>query len=109
MRHEVYNLETPNSVAAGTAQPCEFLHEKTVQVFGTFVATVQIQARIAPPAGTTNNDWVNIGAPLMVPGLVPIADLNGNPLAVTHVRANVTAFTSGDPQAVLGGFSSRTD
>jgi hypothetical protein len=87
-------LVVPTSVAAGAWVNCESLKDGWVTVFGTFAATVQIQYTVA-----TDSDPVNIGAALTAPGQVQI------PLRVKKVRANVTAYTSGTPQAVLSSES----
>jgi uncharacterized membrane protein len=83
-------LAVPTSVAAGAWLTCDSIKDGWITVFGTFSATVQLQYTVA-----TDADPVNIGAAITAPGQVQI------PLRVKKVRANVTAYTSGTPQAVL--------
>lgn len=62
--------------------------EKTIQVFGTFAATVQAQGTID---GST---WVDVGSSVTAPGLINISE------HVTALRLDIT-YTSGTIQARL--------
>lgn len=84
------DLDVPASIAAGAWLSCESLSNLCVSVFGTFVATVQVQYTVKGDANP-----VNIGAALTTSGQVAI------PFPVKKVRINVTAYTSGAPLAVL--------
>lgn len=86
-----YNtMNAPASVSAGTWMQCEGLANKTVFVYGTFVATLQVQVTV-----DTDTDPVNISVPLTSAGAVSI------PHEVKKVRINTQAYTSGTPKAVL--------
>jgi hypothetical protein len=98
MRFEPYDVAVPTSVAVGASQKCADLRDKFVQLKGTFTATVEWQVSMD---GTT---WANSSARAeTTPGFVSI------PETCAFIRANVTAFTSGTPTAILGGFSVRGD
>ena len=83
----------PNSVAVSAGVTVDMFSKATAFLKGTFVATVQFQIS---PNGT---DWFNIGSILIAPGFVEIP-------ACEQVRANVTAFTSGDPEGEITGILS---
>jgi len=100
MRQEALNVECPNSIAAGAALPCAGLVNKYIHVHGTFTATVSLEGRAR--GGATPSPWVVI-ASVSAPGLTAV------PQPFAEVRCNVTAFTSGDPEAVLMGDNSRTE
>lgn len=95
MRHVTHQLGVPNSVASGNGQPCADLTSKVVQVHGTFTATLAIEGRMVLPGGDVT-PWEPI-ASVTARGFTAVP-------AVSEVRINVTAYTSGDPEAVLGGW-----
>jgi hypothetical protein len=84
------SLPVPTEVAAGAWLMCEGLRNKHVTVYGTFVATVQVQYTI-----DTDADPVNIGAAVTAAGYVSV------PMEAKKVRVSTTAFTSGAPKAML--------
>lgn len=86
----------PQAVQAGASKDTEDLVEKTVQVLGTFVATLAIQGTVD---GST---WGDIQTDITAPGLVQI------PGTFRAMRINVTAYVSGTPRALLGARDSRT-
>lgn len=94
-RPEKVRLEVKKAVDVGKAEQVFRFRDKSVQVHGTFVATVQIEATI------DGSDYFAVGGALSAPGVVPI------PETVEFVRVRTTAFTSGDPKAVLAGFDER--
>jgi hypothetical protein len=104
MKLDTHTMDVQAAVADGTALSIPLYSGGTVQVHGTFSATLQVQGKIAPAS-----DWVNIGGALTAPGLVNLADSNGSPYALTNIRVRTTAYTSGTPQAVFAGFNSRSD
>ena len=98
MRHEVFDLPMPSPLATGQGDAvriAEYLN-KTVQVFGTFSATVQIQGSM------DGTNWVNIGAGITTPGHLVIDE------SLVWFRVDLT-FTSGTPVAKVGAFNARTD
>jgi hypothetical protein len=103
MRLDHYILDVPASPADGAAQNVAAYQGGTVQAFGTFAATLQVQGKLE------GGDWVNIGSALTAPGFVTISDSNGCPLSVAFLRIRTTAYTSGTPQAKFAGFNSRSD
>jgi len=83
-------LQVPQSVSAGTWLPCQGLGNKTVHVFGTFVASLQVQYTVGD-----DTEAINLGAALTAPGYLQV------PMVVKKVRINTTAYTSGTPKAAL--------
>lgn len=71
--------------------------DKFVQVYGTFVATVEIQGRVHPDA-----PWFTV-ASVSAPGITAI------PQSFSAMRINVSAWTSGQPVAALGAMNARVD
>ena len=98
MRYEPYELDVKDSVADGTAFPVRHFSSKTVEVRGTFVATLQVQGRISPAA-----PWSDIGATISSATLVSIAP------AIAELRIKTTDYTSGTPLATFAGFNERTN
>lgn len=94
-RPEKIRLEVKPQVAAGRAEQVFRFRDKFVQIHGTFVATLQVEASI------DGSDFFAVGASQSAPGVVPV------PETVEFVRVRTTAFTSGEPKAVLGGFDER--
>lgn len=92
MRQEQHSLNVPVVAAAGTAKPVSHLqYEKTVQVDGTFTATVNLEASI---------DGINY-----------IVVQAGLATGVFHqilghykfIRCSTTAYTTGTPIVLLSG------
>jgi hypothetical protein len=94
-RPEINTLNVPTAVGVGQASNVFRFRDKTVQVNGPFVATLQIEGSV------DGSNFVAIGTPLTAPGLLSV------PFAVQFVRVRVTAFTSGTPTAVASGFDYR--
>lgn len=94
-RPEKIRLEVKAEVAAGKAEQVFRFRDKYVQVHGTFVASLQLEASI------DGSDYFPVGTVQSAPGVVPV------PETVEFVRVRTTAFTSGEPKAVLAGFDER--
>jgi len=94
-RPEKIRLEVKSQVGAGRAEQVFRFRDKYIQVHGTFVATLQLEATI------DGSDYFAVAAPMSVPGVIPI------PETVEFVRVRTSAYTSGEPKAVLGGFDER--
>ncbi len=94
-RPEKVRFEVKQSVAAGRAENVFRFRDKYVQVHGTFVATLQVEASI------DGSDYFPVGAPQSAPGVVPV------PETVEFVRVRTTTYTSGEPKSVLAGFDER--
>lgn len=105
MRNDLYELNVPTSVAAGTEHkgPRNLLH-KTYQVAGTFDATFRLQGTLD---GST---WFDLTADLTaasVGAIVTLTDSKGAEYALQAMRVNTTAFVSGVPRVFVGGFLHR--
>jgi len=94
-RPEKIRLEVKSEVAAGKAEQVFRFRDKFVQVHGTFVANLQVEATI------DGSDYFPVGPAVSTPGVVPL------PETVEFVRVRTAAYTSGEPKAVLGGFDER--
>lgn len=94
-RPEKVRLEVKQAAEAGRAENVFRFRDKYVQVHGTFVATLQVEATI------DGSDYFAVGGPQSAPAVVPV------PETAEFVRVRTTAFTSGDPKAVLAGFDER--
>lgn len=94
-RIETVDIAVPTSVATGGPSTVGDLFNKTVQISGTFVATLQLQGSI------NGSDFVDIGAAQTAPALLEVSQ------SVKFLRIDVTAFTSGVPAAVVSGFNQR--
>jgi hypothetical protein len=94
-RPEKVRLEVKQAVGVGKAEQVFRFRDKYVQVHGTFVATVQVEATI------DGSDYFAVGAAVSAPGVVPV------PETVEFVRVRTTAYVSGEPRAVLAGFDER--
>jgi hypothetical protein len=94
-RPEKMRLEVKAEVAAGKAEQVFRFRDKFVQVHGTFVASLQVEATI------DGSDYFAIGGAISVPSVVPV------PETVEFVRVRTAAYTSGEPKAVLAGFDER--
>ena len=86
-------MELPIPVAVGTGEAVNIfqLRDKTVQVSGVFVGSLQLEGSI------DGDDFAPIGAPLTAPGFVLV------PMAIGFLRMRVNELTSGTPKAVFGG------
>lgn len=93
-RPEKVRLEVKQEAGIGKAEHVFRLRDKYVQVHGTFVATLQLEA-------TIEGDYFPVGQPVSEPGVVPV------PETVEFVRVRTTADTSGEPKAILSGFDER--
>jgi len=82
-------IPVPVTVSAGAAVSAGGSN-KTVEVSGTFSATIQLQGRI-----TSGGAWLQIGSDITAPGFYAVAQ------NVTELRFNTTVYTSGTPVAVL--------
>jgi hypothetical protein len=94
-RPEKIRLEVKAEAGAGKAEQVFRFRDKYVQIHGTFVATLQVEASI------DGSDYFPVGAAQSAPGVVAV------PETVEFVRVRTTAFTSGEPKAVLAGFDER--
>lgn len=94
-RPEVVPLDVKKSVATGTAAEVFRFRDKYVQLYGTFVATLQVEGSIS------GGEYFPIGAPQSAPGVIPVIE------TVQFLRLRTTAFTSGEPAGVMGGFDER--
>lgn len=94
-RPEKVRLEVKTAVGVGKAEQVFRFRDKYIQVHGTFVAALQIEATI------DGSDYFPVGPVQSAPGVVPL------PETVEFVRVRTTAFTSGEPKAVLAGFDER--
>lgn len=90
-------MELPIPAAVGAGEPVNVfrLRDKTVQVTGVFVGSLQLEGSIE------GDDFAPIGAPLTAPGLVLV------PMAVGFLRMRVNELTSGAPKAAVAGFDFR--
>lgn len=89
-------LDVPlNADGTSTAMLVTDTSNKTVQIGGTFVATVQLQ-------GTINGtDWVNIGAAVTAAAIIEITP------AYRSLRVVITGYASGTVVASFAGFNTR--
>lgn len=94
-RPEKIRLEVKAMVAIGRAEQVFRFRDKFIQIHGTFVGSLQIEASI------DGSDFFPVGAAQTAPSVVPL------PETVEFVRVRTTAYTSGEPKAVLGGFDER--
>jgi hypothetical protein len=94
-RPEKVRLEVKQAVEAGRAENVFRFRDKTVQVHGNFVATLQLEASI------DGSDYFAVGGAASAPGAVQV------PETVEFLRVRTTAYTSGEPKAVFAGFDER--
>ena len=94
-RPEKLVLEVKQAVEAGRAENVFRFRDKTVQVHGTFVATLQIEGSI------DGSEYFPLGAALSAPGALRV------PETLEFLRVRTTAYTSGEPRAVFAGFDER--
>jgi hypothetical protein len=93
-RPEKMRLEVKQEAGIGKAEHVFRMRDKYVQVHGTFVATLQLEA-------TIEGDYFPVGQLVSAPGLISV------PETVEFVRVRTVAYTSGEPKAVLSGFDER--
>lgn len=98
MRHEILPLDV-KTAATGTGVPTMVnrYREKTVQIGGTFVGSLDLEGTI------DDVEFEKLITGITAPGLFTIT------AAVLRIRTNVTAWTSGQATAKIGAFDSRTD
>ena len=94
-RPEKVHLEVKQAVDVGRAENVFRFRDKAVQFHGSFVATLQLEASI------DGSEYFAVGAPKSAPGVVLV------PETVEFLRVRTTAYTSGEPKAVLAGFDER--
>lgn len=94
-RPERLTLEVPAAAGAGKAENVARLRDKTVQISGAFVGSLQLEGSI------DGEDFEPIGAPLTAPGFVLV------PMAVTFLRIHTVELGSGAPKAIAAGFDFR--
>lgn len=94
-RPEKVRFEVKAEVGVGKAEQVFRFRDKYIQIHGTFVASLQVEATI------DGSDYFPVGAAQSAPGVVPL------PETVEFVRVRTAAYTSGEPKAVLGGFDER--
>lgn len=97
MRAVRTTLAIPTSVAAGAATDANEIVDKTVQISGTFVATIQLQGTI------DGSVWNDLGDPITAATTVMVLG------TFKAIRVNVTAYSSGTPVGHVSGLMSRTD
>ena len=91
MSTHFYDLNVPQSIAVGTLLGVEPYAEKTIQVDGTFVATLHLDGSL------DGTNWDAVTNPISTPEIVSI------PHTLKAIRVNVTAYTSGQPLVKLAG------
>lgn len=69
-----------------------WLGNKTIQVSGTFTATLQPQGRVDPGA-----DWIDEGSAITAAGTADVTK------RFRELRVRMTAYTSGTPRAYVNG------
>ena len=90
--HQI-SLPVPQAVQAGAPVSVEAFRGVNVQVTGTFVATLDIQASL------DGTNWSSVVVGVSAPAYEFIPNL-----IAKAIRVNVTAYTSGQPVATVGGF-----
>ena len=96
-RPEKILLEVPGTVGVGQTANVFRFRDKTVQISGTFVGSLQLEGSI------DGNEYEPIGAPATAPGFIPV------PMTVEFLRVRVAALSSGAPSAVAAGFDFRAE
>jgi hypothetical protein len=94
-RPEKLVLEVPAQVGVGQAVNVFRFRDKTVQVTGPFVGSLQLEGSI------DGDDFEAIGVPVTAPGFVLV------PMTIELLRVRVTELTSGVPKAAIAGFDFR--
>lgn len=98
MRLESSLLQVPVSPGNGTAIPVRDLTSKFVQVYGTFVGSLNLEVSL-----NQGNDFAPTVVGVTAPGIYEISE------PATHVRIALVSLSSGTPGAVLNGHNLRTD
>lgn len=98
MRLESYALNVPGTATAGLQQAVGHMREKYVQVAGTFVGSLDVEVSL----DGGNNFFVSLTG-------ITGPTIKSIPEPATHIRVNVTAFSSGTPVVTLNGYNIRTD
>ena len=94
-RPERMPLEITAAPGTGKAENVSRLRDKTVQISGAFVGSLQLEGSI------DGEDFDPIGAPLTGPGFVLV------PMAVTYLHIHTVELSSGAPKAMVAGFDFR--
>ena len=94
-RPESAVLEVAGAGQAGAAVHVFRLRDKTVQVSGPFVGSLQLEGSI------DGDNFTAIGAPITAPAFVFI------PMTVELLRVRTNELTSAPPAAVVAGFDFR--
>jgi hypothetical protein len=94
-RPEKLRLEVKQAVDAGRAENVFRFRDKTVQVHGTFVATLQLEGSI------DGSEYFAVGAPVSAAGVLRVPEM------LEFLRVRTTAYTSGEPKAAFAGFDER--
>ena len=94
-RPERFALEVPGQIGVGPAANVFRFRDKTVQISGVFVASVQLEGSIDGDA------FAPIGAPVTEPGFVAV------PVTVELLRVRIAELTSGALSATFAGFDYR--
>ncbi|MEZ4444542.1 MAG: hypothetical protein R3B72_36040 [Polyangiaceae bacterium] len=94
MREEHKILPVPAEVAAADALRIANWRDASVQLYGSFAATIAVEVKLHPDA-----EWQTVASETG-PAIVAIPD------GAHSLRVNTTAFTSGAPGAALGGWVS---
>lgn len=98
MRYETATLNVPTADNTnGTAQVCDHLREKTIQIVGSGTWDFQIQGSV---------DGVSFSA---LVSSVTAAGFQAIPQAIKQVRIRRTSLSSGSFEAILAGFNARAD
>ena len=84
-----------NTTGVGIALPVSDLRDLTLQVSGTFVATMQLQGKIDGQAA-----WQNVGSAISSAGFT---DVYTTAKTLSQLRMTMSAYTSGTPVAVVAG------
>jgi hypothetical protein len=94
-RLERMPVEIPAAGQTGGVANVGRLRDKTVQISGAFVGSLQLEGSI------DGEDFEPIGAPMTGPGFVLV------PMAVTFLRIHTLELSSGAPKAMAAGFDFR--
>jgi len=94
-RPEKVRLEVKQAVDVGRGENVFRFRDKTVQIHGTFVATLQLEGSI------DGSEYFPVGASASAPTVVRV------PETFELLRVRTTAYSSGEPRAVFAGFDER--
>ena len=94
-RPEQLALAVPASAGFGRPENVFRLRDKTVQIAGLFVGSLQLEGSI------DGEDFAPIGAPQTAPGFLLV------PMAIAFLRIHTLEFTSGAAKAMVAGFDFR--